>query len=104
MVSDAPMFISPIRLTFPALRARTALNAKHAKNALVGLVALAAITSPLAPAQARVTRLVIDERVPLAGAAPGPAYEQIAGRAFGALDPALPGNALIQDIGLQAAA
>ena len=59
-----------------------------------------AAASLCAPAQARVTRIVIDERAPVTGNAPGPAYEQIAGRAFGELDPALPGNALIQDIGL----
>ena len=54
-----------------------------------------------APAQARVTRIVIDERAALP-AVPGAAmaYEQIAGRAFGELDPALPGNAIIQDIEL----
>jgi hypothetical protein len=54
--------------------------------------------------QARVTRIVIDATAPLpapAGVADGPiAYEQIAGRAFGELDPALPVNALIQDIAL----
>ena len=67
---------------------------------IVGAMALALCTS----AHARVTRIVIDETVPLpaaAGAAPSPiAYEQIAGRAFGELDPALPANALIQDIAL----
>ena len=50
-------------------------------------------------AQARVIRIVIDETLATPATA-GPAYEQIAGRAFGELDPALPGNALIQDIGL----
>ena len=52
-------------------------------------------------AQARVTRIVIDETQPMpavAGAAI--AYEQIAGRAFGELDPKLPNNAIIQDIEL----
>src|SRR5579862_7239896 len=53
---------------------------------------------------ARVTRIVIDETVPYtapAGApAPATAYEQIAGRAFGELDPKLGGNAIIQDIDL----
>lgn len=56
------------------------------------------------PAAARITRIVIDETVPMpvpAGAAPPPiAYEQVAGRAFGELDPKLPGNAIIQDIKL----
>jgi len=53
-------------------------------------------------ADARVTRIVIDETLPMP-AAPGAgpiAYEQVAGRAFGELDPKLPGNALIQDIDL----
>jgi len=56
------------------------------------------------PAHARVTRIVIDETtvLPLPAGAPASAlaYEQIAGRAFGELDPKLPGNAIIQDIEL----
>jgi hypothetical protein len=54
-------------------------------------------------AQARVARIVIDDIVPmpaLAGVINGIAYEQIAGRAFGELDPELPGNAIITDIEL----
>lgn len=54
--------------------------------------------------QARVTRIVIDETIPVpapaASVAPAIAYEQVAGRAFGELDPKLPGNAIIQDIEL----
>ncbi len=53
--------------------------------------------------QARVTRIVIDETLPMpavAGAQSAMAYEQVAGRAFGELDPKLPGNAIIQDIEL----
>ena len=54
--------------------------------------------------QARVTRIVIDETIPFVppagGTAPAIAYEQVAGRAFGELDPKLPGNAIIQDIAL----
>ena len=54
-----------------------------------------------AVAEARVTRIVIDETLPLAAdASGGVAFEQIAGRAFGELDPNAPGNALIQDIQL----
>ena len=57
-----------------------------------------------APGHARVTRIVIDETIPLPVAAGAPAstieYEQVAGRAFGELDPKLPGNAIIQDIEL----
>ena len=63
---------------------------------------LAATALAWAPgATARVTRIVIDDTQPLA-AAPGAAiaYEQVAGRAFGEVDPLLPGNALIQDIAL----
>ena len=55
-------------------------------------------------AHARVTRIVIDEIQPLDETAGVPAgaiaYEQIAGRAFGELDPKLPGNSIIQDIEL----
>ena len=55
-------------------------------------------------AEARITRIVIDETIALAtpAGAPAPAiaYEQVAGRAFGELDPKLPGNAIIQDIEL----
>ena len=52
-------------------------------------------------AQARVTQIVIDEvkPIPTLGYA-GIAYEQIAGRAFGELDPANPKNAIINDIEL----
>lgn len=49
------------------------------------------------PAQARVTRIIIDQTAPVAGQ---PAYQQLTGRAFGELDPADPHNALITDIGL----
>ena len=53
------------------------------------------------PVEARVTRIVIDETLPLpAQDSGGIAFEQIAGRAFGELDPKLPVNALIQDIEL----
>jgi hypothetical protein len=53
---------------------------------------------------ARVTRIVVDEMQPMAtpaGSGSGTiAYEQVAGRAFGELDPRVPGNAIIQDIDL----
>ena len=56
------------------------------------------------PGHARVTRIVIDETTPMAAPAGSPnasiAYEQIAGRAFGELDPRLADNAIIQDIEL----
>jgi hypothetical protein len=51
--------------------------------------------------QARVTRIVIDEVKPMAAEqSGGVVYEQLAGRAFGELDPKLPAHALIQDIEL----
>lgn len=55
-----------------------------------------------AAGHARVTRIVIDETLPLplSASVGGIAYEQLAGRAFGELDPKLAGNALIQDIEL----
>ncbi len=64
----------------------------------VGLFAIALCS----PADARVTRIVIDETSPLPTGAAAAAipYEQVAGRAFGELDPQLPGNAIIQDIEL----
>src|SRR4051812_13355646 len=74
-------------------------------NRIVFGFALSALAA-LAPSSvdARITRIVIDETVPLPAAAGAPApaiaYEQVAGRAFGELDPKLPGNAIIQDIEL----
>ena len=64
------------------------------------LIAFALCTS----GYARVTRIVIDETLPLpataGSSAPAVPYEQVAGRVFGELDPKLPGNAIIQDIEL----
>ncbi|MDH0865562.1 alpha/beta hydrolase domain-containing protein [Mitsuaria sp. GD03876] len=51
-------------------------------------------------AQARVTRIVVDEISPLIGEQRG--YEQLRGRAFGELDPADPHNAVITDLTLGA--
>jgi hypothetical protein len=49
------------------------------------------------PSAARVTRIVIDETLPSPSNA---AYEEVAGRAFGELDPSSAQNAIIQDIKL----
>ncbi|MEO8808284.1 MAG: hypothetical protein ABI433_19555 [Burkholderiaceae bacterium] len=58
---------------------------------------IAALMVPAA--QAKVTRIVIDETKPLVEAESGGiATEQIAGRAFGELDAAAPANALINDV------
>lgn len=73
------------------MQTRTRRRVRHAALAgLIGMVGLAGT------AQARVTRIVIDDRQPLAGSAI--AYEQISGRAFGELDPRESVNAIIQDI------
>ena len=74
-------------------------------NRLLSLTLGGALALALSgPAQSRVTRIVIDETQPWAtpagAASPAIAYERVAGRAFGELDPALPANALIQDIAL----
>ena len=69
------------------------MKTSHLTLALLGL-------SLCATAHARITRIVIDETAPLASPAGGTAYEQVTGRAFGELDPALPMNAIIQDIEL----
>ncbi len=75
----------------------------HGRRACAALTLLL-VTFLSAPAHARVTRIVIDETIPMvtpAGSSPPrTAYEQVAGRAFGELDPKLPGNAIIQDIEL----
>src|SRR4051812_9478448 len=58
--------------------------------------ALAATLLALAPpAHAKITRIVIDQRLPLAADA---TYETLTGRAFGELDPSDAHNALITDI------
>ena len=65
------------------------------------LAALSAVALMSTAAQARVTRIVVDEAEPMppvAGSAL--AYRQIAGRAFGELDPAHPANRGITDIAL----
>ena len=61
--------------------------------------ALAITLAVLPVAQARVTKIVFDGP-PVALAGQPIAYEQIAGRAFGELDPADPRNSIVQDIGL----
>ncbi len=67
-------------------------------RSLLAAAALATLTVASAPAQARVTRIVIDAGpTPLAADA---SYQTITGRAFGELDPADPKNALITDIAL----
>ena len=65
------------------------------------LVTLAALALAMPSAQARVTRIVIDEVRPFPAAESGGIpTEQVAGRAFGTLDPASPANAIINDVQL----
>jgi hypothetical protein len=68
---------------------------------LLAMAMSAALATPAGPAQARVTRIVVDDVQPLAPAAGQTiSYQQISGRAFGELDPRDPLNAIIQDIEL----
>ena len=60
----------------------------------LGLLLAATLT------HARVTRIVLDETKAMPLVTDGVAYEQIAGRAFGELDPKASGNRIIQDIEL----
>ena len=74
------------------------------QHVLVKLFCATLVATACVAAQSRVTRIVIDETLPMPAAAGAAAsatpYEQVAGRAFGELDPKLPGNAIIQDIEL----
>ena len=67
-------------------------------GANVSGAAAAALVLCALPAQARITRIIIDRKATLAGQT-NP-YETLAGRAFGELDPSDPHNAIITDINL----
>jgi Alpha/beta hydrolase domain len=64
-------------------------------SALAAGTGAAALLAWTAPAQAKVTRIVVDKRADLAGQTIP--YETLAGRAFGEIDPADPHNAIITD-------
>ena len=64
----------------------------------IGIAAAIALLAWVPPSQARVTRIILNPPTALAGQ--NIAYETIAGRAFGELDPDDPQNALITDIAL----
>ena len=68
-----------------------------ARQALSSVAFGLALLASVSPSAARVTKIVIDETLPSAS---NPAYEEIAGRAFGELDPKVKQNAIIQDIKL----
>src|SRR6267378_1504578 len=75
-------------------------NLSH-RPALAGVAVVAALLAWTPPADARVTKIVIDDTQPLT-TAPGQTivYQQISGRAFGELSPRDPLNGIIQDIEL----
>jgi hypothetical protein len=78
-------------------------NTSGRPSRLHWFAAAAAATAAIvaaAPAEARVTRIVIDDVAPLPGQAIP--YEQIRGRAFGELDPNDPHNSVVTDIKLGA--
>ena len=68
------------------------------KRVLVGAMAGAALLAVVPPAQARVTRIVIDATGTQSGQ--DIPYQTLTGRAFGELDPNDPHNTLITDIAL----
>ena len=78
------------------------------KSVAAGFAVVAGILVCSTPLHARITKIVVDEKISPAFckgascASYGDAgqYEQIAGRAFGELDPGDPLNKIIQDIGL----
>ena len=78
------------------------------KSVAAGFAVVAEFWSVRAPLHARITKIVVDEKISPAFckgascASYGDAgqYEQIVGRAFGELDPGDPLNKIIQDIGL----
>src|SRR5258706_6930231 len=70
------------------------------RSALAGVAVVAELLA-WTPADARVTKIVIDDTKPLATATgQSIAYQQISGRAFGELNPNEPLNGIIQDIEL----
>jgi len=74
------------------------MQRSHSVRWMAALMAAAGLAATSA-VQARVTRIVVDEVRPLAAPGEPVAYEQVAGRAYGELDPRNPRNALITDIG-----
>ncbi len=68
------------------------------KPALAGAAVVAALLAFAPTAQARVTKIVIDDTQPLSATGQTIPYQQISGRAFGELDPRDPLNGIIQDI------
>lgn len=84
------------------------ISERMRKSVTAGFAVVAGILVYSAPLHARITKIVVDEKISPAFckgascASYGDAgqYEQIAGRVFGELDPGDPLNKIIQDIGL----
>src|SRR5437879_3205192 len=75
-------------------------NLSH-RPALASVAVVAALLAWTPPADARVTKIVIDDQQPLTtGTGQTIAYQQISGRDFGELNPHDPLNRIIQDIEL----
>lgn len=74
----------------------TLTSPRSRSMSLIGALASAVLVVSAPVADARVTRIVIDQTVPILGQP----YEQLTGRAFGELDPADPHNTIITDIGI----
>jgi len=73
-----------------------AVAARKGKALLAVLLCAAAATA----SQARVTRIIIDETRSMPSTESGGiAFEQLAGRAFGELDPSSPANTIVNDLG-----
>ena len=95
------------RESFEAVMSNRISESMH-KSVAAGFAVVAGILVCSAPLHARITKIVVDEKISPAFckgascASYGDAgqYEQIAGRAFGELDPGDPLNKIIQDIGL----
>ena len=86
------------------------MTSRFTTTGRLSLTLIAGLTLAVSPAQARVTKIIIDEKVSPAFCKGTPAacanygttgqYEQVSGRAFGELDPNDPPNKIIQDIAL----
>src|SRR5437763_8464705 len=95
--------MAQVRASFPGIRFErlfglhegTQMTLKRPGPALAGL-AFALVAAQ--PAQARITRIVIDRTTALTGQAVP--YQTLAGRAFGEIDPSDPHNSIITEIEL----
>jgi hypothetical protein len=85
----------------PDFRQPSASELKRRIGVRLGTMACAAALAAAAqPASSEITRIVIDSRLSLGAVHDQPEYELLRGRLFGAIDPKLPQNAIIQDIAL----